>query len=55
MILAKELLDIGEKEVVIEYLDLCTKFWESHPKTVAQWREKIYSGKVPSFRGFLGM
>ena len=47
MSLAKELLQQGHKDFVLEYLTLCGKFW-SDPK-LAQWTETIQAGGVPDF------
>lgn len=49
MILAKELLEKGEKEAVIQYLELCGVFWELHMEKLKRWQEKISSGKEPDF------
>ncbi len=49
MSLAKELLELGERDVVIEYLDLCSTFWESGSDTLVQWKEEIARGELPAF------
>ena len=51
MSLAKELLEQGHKDVVLEYLTLCGKFWKD-PK-LSQWTETIQAGGVPDFGGNL--
>lgn len=51
MSLAKELLDKGHKDVVLEYLTLCGKFW-SNPK-LAQWISTVQASGVPDFGGNL--
>ena len=56
MILALELLELGEKEAILKYLDLCWEFWRAealmtlrgrHP--IEAWREAILDGKIPDF------
>lgn len=49
MILAKELLEKGEREKVLEYLDLCGKFWKMHGTDLRQWKAAIKAGGMPSF------
>ncbi|MDB5392316.1 MAG: hypothetical protein JWM11_7962 [Planctomycetaceae bacterium] len=49
MFLAKELLEIGEKEVVLKYFDLCSKFWESHLNTLKDWTKVVVEGGIPDF------
>lgn len=41
MALAKELLEKGEKQVVIDYLDLCSAFWERGQKAAAAWKSAV--------------
>jgi hypothetical protein len=43
MLLARELIDRGEREVAVEYLDLCAKFWERENGKLAQWKGIIAS------------
>ncbi len=49
MMLAKELLDKGERKPVLEYFDLCGKFWELHNGKLSQWRSVVLAGKNPDF------
>lgn len=49
MTLAKELLDKGESEPVLQYLELCKNFWESEPQRLDEWRQAIRNGKTPDF------
>ncbi len=51
MSLAKELLEQGQQDVVLEYLDLCGKFWLD-PK-LNQWMTTIRAGGAPDFGGNL--
>lgn len=47
MELAKELLEAGERRVVLDYFDLCAKFWS--PKQLATWRDQVVKGETPDF------
>ena len=60
MLLAKELLEAGEKEAVLEYLEACEAFWiiETAATTVGAvspavaldaWAHAIRDGQVPDF------
>ena len=50
MTLAKELLEKGEREVVLEYFDLCAKFWElERDKKLKKWKSQVEAGKTPDF------
>lgn len=48
--LAKELLQKGEKETVIEYLQLCAKFWESRRAHLKWWISMLQAGQIPDFK-----
>jgi tetratricopeptide (TPR) repeat protein len=47
MILAKELLEKGKRDAVLEYLDLCKKFWTN--EKLDQWSDAIKRGVIPDF------
>jgi hypothetical protein len=50
MSLAKELLAKGEKEAVLEYFELCSKFWgKHHQKQLDEWSAAVKQGDVPEF------
>jgi hypothetical protein len=49
MSLAKELLEEGEKDTVIEYLRSCDDHWIDENHTFCQWIHKIENGQVPEF------
>jgi hypothetical protein len=51
MRLALELLQRGERAVVLEYLRLCASFWESDQKygQLKRWARMIEAGKLPDF------
>ena len=52
MALAKELLEKDEKDVVLEYFELCSKFWKSerHLQKLKEWSAEVKEGKMPNFR-----
>ena len=49
MILARELLEIGEVETVLAYLDLCEKFWDFDLVKLNRWRDQVSKGESPNF------
>lgn len=49
MSLAKDLLENGENEVVIEYLGLCKSFWEMNDGRLDEWIILVKAGKIPNF------
>lgn len=49
MSLAKELLEQGEHDVVLEYFGLCRDFWDSHSEILDQWTEVVRTGEIPEF------
>jgi hypothetical protein len=49
MSLAKDLLEHGETSVVLEYFELCRKFWEMESGKLNDWAKDIQAGKVPDF------
>ncbi len=51
--LAKALLQRGERQVVLEYLELCARFWGSGKDKLAAYRRTIEGGGIPDF-GFRG-
>lgn len=48
MMLAKELLEKGETKAVIQYLELCRKFWTFNNK-IDLWIADIDKGRIPEF------
>ena len=49
MSLANDLLRAGERDVVIEYFDLCRVFWsDGHPQ-LDQWTADVRAGRTPQF------
>lgn len=53
MILAKELLEAGEKDAVLDYFKLCSNFWVMGPGKLRYWAEIVQSGKIPNFGSHL--
>jgi tetratricopeptide (TPR) repeat protein len=51
--LADALLQLGRTEVVIEFLELCTRFWL--PRPLHHWITAIRAGEKPELNKFLGM
>jgi hypothetical protein len=49
MSLAKELLEVGEKDTVIEYFDECRKFWQLGAGKLDAWTKEVKAGEVPQF------
>ena len=49
MSLAAELLNKKEDAVVLEYFDLCKKFWKMEGGKLDQWKADVNSGRVPNF------
>lgn len=55
MALAKALLEVGEREVVLEYFRLCSKFWKSDraKDKLDKWGVLAAAGRIPDFRANL--
>ena len=53
MSLAKKLIEKGERDTVIQYFDLCAKFWEMHGKTLEKWTNTVKQGGMPDFEANL--
>lgn len=49
MSLALELLGKGERAAVIDYLDLCAKFWSPGRAKIPAWKTQIEKGETPDF------
>ncbi|QBS44650.1 lipopolysaccharide assembly protein LapB [Nocardia sp. CS682] len=49
MSLAKDLLEHGERQVVLEYFELCRRFWEMHNGRLDRWSQLVLIGVVPDF------
>lgn len=49
MLLAKELLEHGDRATVIAYFDLCRKFWEMGLADLDKWTADAREGRTPDF------
>jgi hypothetical protein len=49
MTLARDLLEKREKEVVLEYFELCSKFWKLNRDRLDKWSADVKAGKIPDF------
>ena len=49
MTLAKELLDRGETQTVLEYFNLCGKFWSGGQDKLIQWKLLVKAKITPDF------
>ena len=48
-IVARRLLEQGEKAIVIQYLRLCKKFWQMDDGRLDSWVSSIEGGGEPYF------
>ena len=48
MALAEELLKRGERQTVLEYFQLCRRFWTLHPEKLDQWTKEVEAGRAPA-------
>jgi hypothetical protein len=49
MALAKELLDKGERDAVLEFFTLCKAFWKDRAKQLDEWSDTVRKGGIPRF------
>lgn len=49
MTLAKDLLEKGERDTVLEYFILCRSFWKLHQDKLDQWAHEVMNRKIPDF------
>jgi hypothetical protein len=47
--LAKDLLQKGEQQAVLEYFEQCRKFWKMGDKQLDAWAKDIQDGRIPEF------
>ena len=50
--LAKGLLENGERESVLQYLDQCARFWEMGKDRLRKWATLVRAGAIPDFGRF---
>jgi hypothetical protein len=49
MSLAKDLLEKGQREVVLQYFGLCRKFWTMDYGKLDEWSNEVKAGTIPDF------
>jgi hypothetical protein len=49
MSLAKELLDRGDREVVLQYFERCRTLWPKGAGALARWKAMVEAGQTPDF------
>jgi tetratricopeptide (TPR) repeat protein len=49
MSLAQDLLEHGEREIVLVYFERCARFWESGADQLEHWKADIERGAIPDF------
>ena len=49
MSLAKDLIEKGERDVVVEYFGLCRTFWKMDRGRLDEWTQTVKAGKTPNF------
>jgi hypothetical protein len=49
MSLAKDLLEKGERDTVLQYFELCRKFWTMDYGKLDQWSREVKAGHIPDF------
>jgi tetratricopeptide (TPR) repeat protein len=47
--LAKDLLEKGEKQAVLDYFELCRKLWTNGGPQLDRWSQQVRDGKIPDF------
>ncbi len=53
MSLAKDLLEKGQREPVLQYFELCRKFWKMGGERLDRWTKEVNAGLDPEFGGSL--
>jgi hypothetical protein len=49
MSLARELLEHGEVQVIVDYLELCREFWRMERGNLDRWTAQVLDGEIPDF------
>jgi len=49
MSLAKDLIEKGERDTVLQYFELCRKFWKMDYGKLDQWSQEVKAGQTPDF------
>jgi tetratricopeptide (TPR) repeat protein len=47
--LAKDLLEKGQRDTVLNYFELCRKFWKMDYGKLNQWSREVKAGTIPDF------
>ncbi len=47
--LAKDLLEKGERDTVLQYFELCRKFWTMDFGKLDEWSKEVKAGEIPDF------
>jgi len=51
MTLATDLLQRGERQAVLDYLDACTRIWDRGRERLIRWKSEIEQGSQPELKG----
>jgi tetratricopeptide (TPR) repeat protein len=49
MSLARDLIESGERDAVLEYFELCRVFWSMGNRDLNRWSRQVRDGKTPGF------
>jgi hypothetical protein len=49
MSLAKDLLEKGERDMVLQCFELCRKFWNMDYGKLDEWSKEVKVGEIPNF------
>ena len=49
MSLAKDLLEKGERDTVLQYFELCHRFWKMDYGKLDEWSKEVRAGDIPDF------
>ena len=49
MSLARDLIEAGERDTVLEYFNLCKRFWSLHRGRLDDWSALVKAGRMPDF------
>lgn len=49
MALARDLIQKGESQAVLDYFEQCRRFWSMGHETLNTWAEDVKAGRVPNF------
>jgi hypothetical protein len=47
--LARDLLQSGERDGVLDFFELCRKFWTSGDEKLTLWSDDVRAGRMPDF------